>query len=310
MQIGRSVAFAMLMALGAALLVLAGCPRGAEQMPEMPMDMPMMDDPGAPPVGTTTTIQSKGSDTLLQVAQALAEAYKDVKPEVEVSVTGGGSGTGMQALIEGTAEIANSSRPIKASERETAADRGVQPVETIIGYDGIAVIVHKDSPVDQLTLDQLSDIYTGEITNWNAVGGSGEVALFSRDTASGTYEVFKEQVVQKGGADKGRDYSPTAILLPSTTAIRMEVAKNTAAIGYIGLGYVDDGVKVIAIVGADGVPVMPDAETILSGAYPVARPLYLYVDADARPEVREFMDWVLSDQGQAIVVEQGFVPVK
>lgn len=310
MQVKRLVAAAVLAVALGGVLALAGCPKASEPEADMPMEMPMMADPGGTPEGAGTTIQTKGSDTLLQVAQALAEAYKAVKPSVEVSVTGGGSGTGIQALIEGNAEIANSSRPIKDSERESAVARGVEPVETVIGYDGIAVIAHKDSPVEQLTLDQLSDVYTGEIKDWRAVGGSGEIAVFSRDTASGTYEVFKEQVVQKGGADKSRDYSATAILLPSNTAIRAEVAKNPAAIGYIGLGYLDDSVKVLAIVGPDGTPVVPDADTVKSGAYPVARPLYLYVDADARAEVREYMEWVLGDEGQAIVAEKDFVPVR
>ncbi|NSW55910.1 MAG: PstS family phosphate ABC transporter substrate-binding protein [Armatimonadetes bacterium] len=296
-------------------LVIAGCPK------PQPTDQPSMDpaqlgganmpEGSAPAEGSaTTTIQAKGSDTLLQVAQALAEAYKAVKPGIEVSVTGGGSGTGFQALQEGTTDIANSSRSIKDEEVEACKAKGIEPVENLIGYDGIAVIVNKANPIEKLTIEQLSDIYTGAITDWKALGGKGEIVTLSRDTTSGTYEYFKEAVVQKGDKDSGLDFAASIVMLPSNSAIHDEVAKTENAIGYIGLGYLTDAVKAVPVVGKDGKPVSPAVDTVKDGSYPISRPLFMYTKKGSSPEVTAYLEWIMSDEGQKIVADEGFVPVK
>jgi phosphate transport system substrate-binding protein len=227
-----------------------------------------------------------------------------------VSVTGGGSGTGFQALIEGTANIATASRKIKATEAEAAKGKGITPVEKTIGYDGIAVIVNKANPVGQATIDQLSDLYTGQTEDWAALGGSGEVMLVSRDTASGTFEYFKERVVQRGEKESGRDYTDAKLMLPSNAAIRDQVATTASAIGYIGLGYLDDSVKALAIVNADGKAVLPGQAAVKDGTYSISRPLFMYTAQDPGEAVQEYLDWILGEAGQKVVGEEGFVGVE
>lgn len=296
-------------------LVIAGCPKpqSAEQPGMDPAQMggANMPEEAAPVAGgAATTIQAKGSDTLLQVAQALAEAYKAVKPGIEVSVTGGGSGTGFQALQEGTTDIANASRAIKDEEVEACKAKGIEPVENLIGYDGIAVIVNKSNPIEKITIEQLSDIFTGAVTDWKALGGKGEIVILSRDTTSGTYEYFKEAVVQKGEKDSKLDFATSIVMLPSNSAIHDEVAKTENAIGYIGLGYLSDAVKAIPVVGKDGSPVSPSVKTVKDGSYPISRPLFMYTKKDASPEVAAYIEWIMGDEGQKIVGDEGFVPVK
>lgn len=305
-----------LLAAAAALLLLivvtTGCPKPpADSTDAMlaPGDAPGHDTAPASGTDAVATIQAKGSDTLLQVAQALAEAYADKDLNIDVAVTGGGSGTGFQALIEGTTDIANASRKIKDKELAQAKDAGVEPVENTIGYDGIAVIVNKAGPLVEATIQQLSDIYTGQATDWSALGGEGEIVLFSRDSTSGTFEYFKEHVVMRGDKQSGLDYAAAINMLPSNSAIRDQVAQTPNGIGYIGLGYVDDSVKTLAILGEDGQAVAPSVDTVKDGSYVISRPLFMYTAQDPDEPVKAFMEWVLGEDGQAIVADEGFVPI-
>lgn len=260
--------------------------------------------------GAATTIQSKGSDTLLQVAQALAEAYKKAHAEVDVNVTGGGSGTGFKAMLDGTTDIANSSRKVKDEETKACGEKGIELTENLIGYDGIAVIVNKDNPVEKLTVEQLADLYTAKSKDWSALGGKGEVVLFSRETTSGTYEYFKEHVLNKGDSKGKVEFDPSASLLPSTDQVRSQVAATAGGIGYIGLGYIDDSVKVVPIVDKDGKPVTPTQETVKDGTYPISRPLFMYVKKDAAKPILDYLEWIKGADGQAIVTKEGFVSFK
>lgn len=302
---------ALLIVALVAALIAAGCPKPAETTTAPMNTAGAMSKAPEPASGSgTTTITAKGSDTLLQVAQALAEAYKATAPGVEISVSGGGSGVGFTALTDGTTDIADASRKIKDEEVKACQAKGIEPKETIIGYDGIAVIVNKANPIEKLTIDQLSDIYVGTIKDWKAVGGKGEIVLLSRESTSGTYEYFKEHVVQKGEKDSTREYAAEAMLLPSTDQVRGQVASTENAIGYIGLGYLDDSVKAVPIVDKSGKPISPTVETVKNGSYPISRPLFMYTKSDAAAAVTSFIDWVLGAEGQKVVGAEGFVPVK
>jgi len=304
---------ALLCAVVASLAVVAitGCPKAPDSSTAGVPTAPGMGMEGSsgPTGANSTSIQVKGSDTLLQVAQALAEAYKTAEPSVEVAVAGGGSGTGFQALIEGTTDIAAASREIKDKEAEQAKAKGIEPVENIIGYDGIAVIVNKGNPVARLTIEQLSDIYTGAITDWKAVGGFGEIFLLSRETTSGTFEYFKEHIVRQGEKGSQLDFADAIIMLLSNSAIREQVADTETAIGYVGLGYLDDSVKAVAIFDAGGAAVSPSVDTVKDGTYPVSRPLLMYTSQKPTPQTAAYLEWILGDDGQKIVADEGFVPV-
>lgn len=262
----------------------------------------------ASPAGKTI-IQAKGSDTLLQVAQALAEAYGKVESGVDVTVTGGGSGTGFKAILDGTADIADSSRKIKDEETKAAKDKGIELVENLIAYDGIAVIVNKANPIEKITVDELAGLYTAKTTDWAALGGKGEVVLLSRDSTSGTYEYFKEHVLNKGDSKGKEEFAPAAVMVPSNDQIRSQVADTAGAIGYIGLGYVDDSVKVVPVVGSDGKPVAPSIDAVKDGSYPISRPLFMYTKGDAGAAVTKLIEWIKGAEGQKIVKDQGFVPL-
>lgn len=260
---------------------------------------------------TEIYIENKGSDTIVNLALAWAEAYQSVKPEVRISVTGGGSGTGIAALINNTVDIANASRQIKSEEIENAQANGVEPVEFIIARDAIAVIVNPENPVDQLTLAQISAIYSGEITNWREVGGEDRpIVRLSRETNSGTHVYFLEQVLRMGDKESDLLFSTDTLLLPSSEGIIKETSQNPNAIGYDGLGYVTDEVKVIAVALSDSEPyVFPSAETVNNGSYPIARDLYMYTNGAPQGIVSEYLTWIFSSDAQAIVTELGFVPV-
>jgi phosphate transport system substrate-binding protein len=292
-----------------AAVVIAGCPKPPAPEPSEGAAS-VSTAPPAGGSGSATVITAKGSDTLLQAVQALAEAYKAKDSSVDVSVSGGGSGVGFTALTDGTTDIADASRKIKDEEVKACQAKGFEPKENLIGYDGIAVIVNKANPIQKLTVDQLSDIYVGTIKDWKAVGGQGEVVLLSRESTSGTYQYFKEHVVQKGDKDSTRDYAASAMLLPSTDQVRSQVASTAGAIGYIGLGYLDDSVKAVPIVDKAGKPVSPSVSTVLDGTYPISRPLFMYTKSDAAPAVTTFMGWVMGVEGQKIIADQGFVPLK
>jgi len=297
-----------------AVVLIAGCPQKPQEStpPAQPTTGPGATSAGpakAAPSGSATVIQAKGSDTLLQVAQALAEEYRKQHPELEVSVSGGGTGTGFQALIEGTTDIADASRKITDEETQAAKAKGIEPVEHLVGYDGIAVIVNKANPIKQITIDQLSDLFVGQTKDWKALGGTGEVVLVSRDSTSGTYAYFKENVVQKGDKKSTRDYAATAVMVPSNTQVRDQVAQTKTAIGYIGLGYLDTSVKAVPIVDKAGKAVLPSIATVRDNTYPISRPLFMYTKQDITPAIQAYLDWIVGPEGQKLVEKEGFVPL-
>ena len=264
---------------------------------------------------TATTIQNKGSDTIVNLALAWAERYQTLEPDVRIAVTGGGSGTGIAALINGTVDLANASRQIKTEELEEAQANGIDPVEFIIARDAIAVIVHLDNPVNELTLQQISDIYSGKITNWQEVGGEDRsIVLLSRETNSGTHVYFLEEVIRLGESDNASNaailFSPDTLLLPSSEGIGVEVRQNPNAIGYDGLGYVTSDMKTVAVSRGPGEPYYsPTAETVNTGQYPIARDLYMYTAGEPQGQIKAYLEWILSPAAQEIVLELGFVPV-
>ncbi|HLE28902.1 MAG TPA: PstS family phosphate ABC transporter substrate-binding protein [Anaerolineales bacterium] len=267
-----------------------------------------------PPPDTTaqTTIENKGSDTMVNLALAWAEAYGGAHPEVRLSVTGGGSGTGLAALINGTVDIANASRAIKSEEKEQAQANGVEPVEFVVARDAIAVIVNPANPVQQLTLPQLSAIYSGQITNWREVDGEDRpIVLLSRETNSGTHVYFLENVLRLGKKDDQTLFSPDTLLMPSSEGISAEVRQNPNAIGYDGLGYVTPDLKTLAVAVDAGQPyVFPTIETVNDKSYPIARDLYMYTHGEPAGVVKAYLDWVLGPEAQKIVAELGFVPAQ
>jgi phosphate transport system substrate-binding protein len=262
-------------------------------------------------VAPAQTIENKGSDTLVNLALAWAEAYMATYPEVRISVTGGGSGTGIAAMINGTVDIANASRAMKSEEITAAEANGISPVEFTIAGDAIAVVVHPSNLVDQLTLAQISDIYTGEITNWSQLGGEDRpIVLLSRESNSGTYVYFLENVVRMGDKESDLLFSPDTLLMPSSEGISAEVRQNPNAIGYDGLGYVTPDQKMLAVAqDAQEAYVLPSLETVNDGSYPISRPLYMYTAGEPAGPIKDYLYWVLSD-GQALVSELGFVPLQ
>jgi len=248
---------------------------------------------------------------MVNLALAWAEAYGRLHPEVQIAVTGGGSGTGIAALINGTVDMANASRPIKAEERAQAEANGIVPVEHVVAGDAIAIVVHPSNPVDGLTIPQLAAIFSGKITNWRQVGGEDRpVVLLSRESNSGTHVFFLEEVVRQGRKDDKTLFSPDTLLMPSSEGISAEVRQNPNAIGYDGLGYVTPDQKVLAVASAEGQPyVLPTVETVKDGSYPIARELYIYTAGEPQGAIREYLDWIVGPEGQAIVRELGFVPL-
>jgi phosphate transport system substrate-binding protein len=262
---------------------------------------------------TTAYIENKGSDTIVNLALAWAEFYQGEHPDVRISVTGGGSGTGIAALINGTVDIANASRQIKTEEIEEAQSNGVDPVEFVIARDAIAVIVNPENPVDKLTLQQISDMYSGKINNWSEVGGEDRpIVRLSRETNSGTHVYFLETVLRLGDKENKTLFSRDTLLLPSSEGIIAEVRQNPNAIGYDGLGYVPPDLKMIAIAKeAGGEYVLPSIETVNNASYPIARDLYMYTAGEPTGTVKIYLDWIItSDEAQDIVKELGFVPIK
>lgn len=242
------------------------------------------------------TVTVQGSDTMVNMSQAWAEAFQGENDSITVSVTGGGSGTGFSALINGSTDFANASREIKDEEAAQLPDA----VETTVAYDGISIIVNKASGIGNITSEDLGKIYRGEITNWKELGGADTaITVCSRDTASGTYEFFKESIVD---GEEEQEITADALYLTSNKTIHDEVAQNEGAIGYIGLGYVDDTVKTLTL---DGVTA--SVETVKDASYPLARALYMYSNGVPNEAMQAFLDFVLSDEGQQIVEEQGFV---
>ena len=237
-----------------------------------------------------------------------------IYPRVRIAVSGPGSGVGIAALIDGTTEVCQASRKIKSAEIEQAEANGVYPYEIQVATDALSVIVHPSNPVSELTIAQLSAIYSGQITNWKEVGGNdAEIVAISRDTNSGTHVFFKEHVVQMKGfstEDKGLEYGPDVLMLPSTEGGVSEVAGNPNAIFYPGLGYVTDEVKPLGIQNtADDNGVLPSMATALDGTYPIARPLLYYTDGEPSGVIQAYIDYCLSAEGQQKVTEVGYVPL-
>lgn len=250
---------------------------------------------------TVGSITVEGSDTMVNLGQAFAEAFMDANGGIDISVAGGGSGTGIASLINGTVDFANSSRAIKDEEKQQATDNGIEVTEFVVAYDGIAIVVNPSLGVEDLTFEQLGAIYRGEIKNWKEVGGPDkDIVLLSRDTSSGTYAFFLEHVVQQ--EDKEAVYSADARLLPSTQAIVDETIANDAAIGYVGLGYVVPEVNVLKVDGVEA-----GAEAVKDGSYNVARPLFMYAAGEISDASKAYVDWIMSADGQAVVSELGFV---
>jgi phosphate transport system substrate-binding protein len=246
------------------------------------------------------SITIKGSTTVYPVAQATAEKFMDMHPEVRISIQGGGSGFGIAALIDGTTDIGNASRPIKDKEIKKALSKGTDPKAHVVALDGIAVVVNPSNSVSALTKQQIKDIYTGKISDWSDVGGSGgKIVVISRDSASGTFETFNKLAL-----DKER-VRPDALLQASNQAVATTVAKTPGAIGYVGLGYLTSKVKGVDVNGVEA-----SKDTVRSGEYSFARPLFMYTDGPAKGAVKKYLDFVTSSEGQRLAEKQGYVGLK
>ncbi|MBM3120689.1 MAG: phosphate ABC transporter substrate-binding protein [Chloroflexi bacterium] len=289
----RSLTWALLLAAS----LLAGCQRTSGA--------------GEEANAAGTTIQDQGSDTLVNLALAWAEAYHQEYPDVTVSVTGGGSGAGLAALVNGTTDIANASRPIKPEEIEQARAKGFTPQELVVARDAIAVLVNPGNPVDELTLVQVADIFSGRISNWREVGGEDRpIVRLSRETNSGTHVYFLEHVLRRGENGNETLFSTDTLLLPSSEGISAEIRQNPNAIGYDGLGYVTPDLKVVAVAEA-GMPfILPSIQTVNDGTYPIARDLYMYTAGEPDGVLADYLRWILGPEAQALVASLGFVPVE
>jgi phosphate transport system substrate-binding protein len=257
------------------------------------------------------SIQIKGSDTMVNLAQAWAERYMELHPDQFIAVTGGGSGTGLSSLISSTCDCAMSSRDIKDREIILAIKHGVNPYEIKVALDGLAVVVHPDNPVDRLTMDQLAGIFSGKLANWREVGGRDEpIVVLSREVNSGTHVYFKEHVLRKNDKTSREEFAPSALMLSSSQAIADEIAGNPDAIGYYGMGYISARHKPVSIAKDARSPYMaPTIENILNGSYPISRPLLLYTDGEPQGIIKQFIEFALSPEGQELVRITDFVPV-
>lgn len=292
----RSVGFvstlALLIAMFGVAMIMSGCSRSNDNS-----------------AGEKTFITIKGSDTMVQLASTWAEVFMKENPDIAVSVTGGGSGTGIAALLNGTTDICAASRKIEAKEVKLAAKRGIVPKVTVVARDGIAVIVNPANPVSELTIEQIGKIFTGATPRWDQVGGkAARIEVLSRDSSSGTYVFFQEKVLNK------KDYSQKAKLMPATSAIVQSVISNKNAIGYVGLGYAvaaKGKIKVLAVKADDSSPaVVPSEKTVKSGAYDISRPLHLYTNGQPTGIVKKFIDFCLSAEGQQIVRQTGYIAIQ
>ncbi|HEY0713566.1 MAG TPA: PstS family phosphate ABC transporter substrate-binding protein [Polyangia bacterium] len=266
-------------------------------------------------VGKAASIQNIGSDTMVNLAQAWAEEYSVIEPNVSVEVSGGGSGVGVAALINGTADIANSSRKLEHEETEKAKAAGHDPKEFLVGYDGLAIFVHKDNPIEEITIEQLAGIFreNGTIEKWSDLGvtnipgaRSDKIILISRQNNSGTYHYFREVVV-----GKKHDFKLGSMDMNGSKDVVELVSKTPGALGYSGLGYATPAVKVVKVAKKAGQPsVMPSNETIMNRSYPIARPMFMYTPSAPQPHVKKYLDWILSAAGQKIVEQTGYVPLQ
>lgn len=251
-------------------------------------------------------VQLKGSDTILNVSQAVAEEFMKENKGARIAVTGGGSGTGIAAKINKTIDIAMASRQMKSAEMDKAKEAGLDIKELTIGYDGITVVVNPENPVKNLTQGQIRSIFIGEITNWKELGGNDErIIVLSRDSSSGTHAFFKEHVLRKGDKHGTEEYSSSALFLPSNEALKQEVRASKGAIAYIGMGYMDNTVHALSV---DGI--QASFENVSSKKYPIARGVYWYVDNNLEGTAKDLVDFMMSSKGQALVKKEGFVPAK
>ena len=263
--------------------------------------------------GSRQVIENKGSDTLVNVAQAWAERYGEVNPSVAIAVSGGGSGTGISSMINGTVDIANASRQMESDEIEAAEANGIEPIEFVVGHDALAVFLHPDNPITGFTLKQLADIYGegGTVEKWSQLGvtvpgcSSDEVVRVSRQNNSGTYAYFQEAVLEELEFKLGsRDMHGSKDVVDL-------VEHTPCAIGYSGLAYTTEHVKMPCIMKEEGAEcVEPSIESALDGHYPIARPLFMYTRGEPEGPVKAYMDWVLSDEGQCILVDKGYAPAR
>ncbi|MEO5930755.1 MAG: phosphate ABC transporter substrate-binding protein [Candidatus Kapaibacterium sp.] len=251
-------------------------------------------------------ITVKGSDTMVILAQRWAETYQAKHPGVQIRVSGGGSGTGISALINGSTDICDASRSMTAAEKNSLKQRFGSPgVEVRAARDGVTIYLNPSNPVKQLSMSQLKGIFTGQITNWSQVGGrAGRIILYGRENSSGTYGFFKEHVL------KGQDFASSTQTLPGTSAIVNAVVKDPNGVGYGGFGY-SKGVHVCGVSATDGGAVYtPSEETVRNGTYPISRFLYIYLKNRPTGELKNYIDWILSDEGQKVVRQAGYFPIK
>jgi phosphate transport system substrate-binding protein len=260
-----------------------------------------------------TVIQNKGSDTLVNVAQAWAEEYQNVEPDVAIAVSGGGSGTGIAAMINGTVDIANASRRMKDKEIKMAQDHGHNPIEHIVGYDALAVYINPKNPMKEMSFSQLKEIFgrEGKARNWSDLGVTvpgckdNEIVVVSRQNNSGTYAYFKKAVLGK----KGKYRTGTLDMHGSKDVVDL-VEKTPCAIGYSGLAYATDHVDLVCVSKDDSACVNPSIETAVDRSYPIARPLFMYTSGESKGEIKKYLDWVMSDAGQCIILKKGYAPMK
>ncbi|MCX5970435.1 MAG: phosphate ABC transporter substrate-binding protein [Coprothermobacterota bacterium] len=286
-------------------LLLAACGTPASTSPTTPSPTASSTSPSQ----EGGTIVVKGSDTMVNLASAWAEDYITGHPNVKITVSGGGSGIGIAALLNKTTDICNNSRPLKQEEVDKAKAGGIDPVSTIVAKDGVAVVVHPSNPISELSLEQLAAIFGGKITNWKELGGSDtEIVVLSRDNNSGTHLFFKEHVIQV--KDKKAEYGPKVQFLPTSQSIADEVARNPKAIGYYGLGYLSNQQKAVAVKSATGPAVLPSLATVLDNSYPVSRPLFCTTNGQPKGAMQDYLAWILSPKGQEIVRSLDFVPVQ
>ncbi|MDR2860905.1 MAG: phosphate ABC transporter substrate-binding protein [Elusimicrobiota bacterium] len=258
------------------------------------------------------SIQIKGSDTIVNLVQVWAEQFAKDNPYINIGVTGGGSGTGFAALMNDTCDIAMSSRKIEDNEIKMAQDNNIEFEEFIVGLDGLIILVNKNNPVNELTIEQIRDIFMKKVSNWKEIGGDDlEIVILSRESNSGTHLFFKENVLRGGNPNSKDEFSVDALLMPSSQAIFDEVSQNPHAVGYVGMGFSNAEVKVLKVAKSQKSGyIYPDASTVLSGEYPISRPLFLYTKKDPQGLIKEFIDFSLSPEGQKIVKETDFVPIK
>jgi phosphate transport system substrate-binding protein len=272
--------------------------------------------PTAHPAPARQVIQNIGSDTMVNLAQAWAEAYEAVEPAVSVEVSGGGSGLGIAALVNGTADIANCSRRIEPEEKARVAARsGQEPREFLVGFDALSIYVHRNNPIEEISLEDLHDIYAegGPIDRWSQLGvrsipgaRTDRIIRISRQNSSGTYHYFRDVV-----CGKNADFKLGSLDMNGSKDVVELVARTPAAIGYSGLGYHTDQVKMLRVSRKRGQPgVLPSVATTLDQTYPIARPMFMYTPGEPPPHVRRFLDWILSPAGQQIVQQTGYVPLR